>query len=292
MGRILMPGGGDGSGISSSDLTAIAGDVIKGKTYMGSDTDDGIGTGTLELTGNAQASDVVAGKTFYVLNPKSRMTGTKQTMGGQTITPSLSQQKVATNGKAMTGNIVVGAIPNQRGQAQTGTFWYGDTYCAINSLPEGYYVKNGASWAPEARCDAAQMRSVLGATAGKIVRGQTVAGVAGTGRAFKQYIGRNIRASSTKRQFINMNGGTRDTYYLDLNLGFYPMSISGVNGNRSDEVRIIGYDTYHIFVRFDDYSVGWYNADNDSGIMWNTTHIYIPAYTSNSAWDIIVNGYA
>ena len=291
MGRILMPGGGDGSGISSSDLTAIAGDVIKGKTYMGSDTDDGIGTGTLELTGNAQASDVVAGKTFYVLNPKSKVTGTKQTMGGQTITPSLSQQKVATNGKAMTGNIVVAAIPNQKGQAQTGTFYYGSSYCAIR-IPEGYYAKNGASWAPEARCDATQMRSALGATAGKIIRGQTVAGITGTGRAFKQYIGRNIRASSTTRQFIDVTGNSSNRYYLDINLGFYPMSISGVTEERSDDIKIIGYDTYHIFIRHDDYSIGWFNADNDSGIMWNTTHIYIPAGNRNSIWDVVIDGYA
>lgn len=295
MGRILMPRGGAGEGIQSSDLTAMSGDVIKGKTYMGADTDDGIGTGTLELTGNAQAADIVTGKTVYTTDPKVKVAGTKPTMGGQTVTPSLNQQSVATNGKAMTGNIIVAAIPNQRGQAQTGTFWYGGTYCTINNLPEGYYVKNGASWAPEARCDAAQMRSVLGVSAEKIVRGQTIADIAGTGQSYREYLGRGIRSSTARRQFINSDGSTRNLYYLDLNLGFYPTSVSGVTSDRSGtkDWNILGNDSWHLILWYNDRSIGYYNFDNASGIMWNSTHIYLPAGNlANESWDVMVTGYA
>lgn len=41
---MLMQGGG---GIKSDDVTAKASDVRAGKTYLGADTSDGIGTGTL-----------------------------------------------------------------------------------------------------------------------------------------------------------------------------------------------------------------------------------------------------
>ena len=43
MGKIWMTGGG-GSGTGSDECTATADDVLKGKTYVGSDTDDEAGT--------------------------------------------------------------------------------------------------------------------------------------------------------------------------------------------------------------------------------------------------------
>ena len=53
--------------------TATAGDVLVGKTLG---REDGIVPGTLSLTGNAVASDVRTGKTFYNTNAKSKLTGT------------------------------------------------------------------------------------------------------------------------------------------------------------------------------------------------------------------------
>lgn len=75
----LMGAGGGGNG--SDDTNATRGDVLKGKTYIGSDTDDEVGTGTLELTGNARTGDVLAGKTFYNNNAKSKQTGTMPNQG-------------------------------------------------------------------------------------------------------------------------------------------------------------------------------------------------------------------
>lgn len=75
----LMGAGGGGNG--SDDTNATRGDVLKGKTYIGSDTDDEVGTGTLELTGNAGEGDVLANKTFYSNNAKSRKTGTMTDRG-------------------------------------------------------------------------------------------------------------------------------------------------------------------------------------------------------------------
>ena len=74
MARGFMSGGGAGSG--SDDCTAAAGDIIKGKTAIVSGSDDEPVNGTLELTGNAAATQVLSGKTFYTTNPKSKLTGT------------------------------------------------------------------------------------------------------------------------------------------------------------------------------------------------------------------------
>lgn len=84
-----------------------------------------------------------------------------------------------------------------RGQYQYGGFGSGDGYYAINTLPEGIYRKNGATWAPEARITAANLRAGLGITADKIVKGATVAGVAGNRAiAFTNKISANAWALS------------------------------------------------------------------------------------------------
>lgn len=61
------------------ETTATASDILKGKT-----ANDGEGeqiTGTLELTGNADAGEVLSGKTFYTTNPKSKQTGAMRNNG-------------------------------------------------------------------------------------------------------------------------------------------------------------------------------------------------------------------
>lgn len=69
-----------GSGIDPDVLTAAASDVIKGKTAGVNGSDEPV-AGTLELTGNSGASDVLTGKTFYTTNPKTKQTGTMANRG-------------------------------------------------------------------------------------------------------------------------------------------------------------------------------------------------------------------
>jgi len=64
---------------ASAEGDAVAGDVIKDKTFS-NDEDTGI-TGTLELTGNAAVGDVLATKTFYNTDPKTKRTGTMTNNG-------------------------------------------------------------------------------------------------------------------------------------------------------------------------------------------------------------------
>lgn len=99
-----------GGGADLDAVTAGAGDVLAGKVIVGSDGEPL--TGTLALSGNATASQVLAGSTFYNTDPKSKLTGTIASLGGQTINPSASQQTVSSSGKYMTGNVVVNAVSN------------------------------------------------------------------------------------------------------------------------------------------------------------------------------------
>lgn len=77
---IILSGGNGGDG--SDDCNVTANYVVKGKTYIGADTDDEVSSGTLELTGDATSTDVLSGRTFYSTNPHSKVTGTIPTLDG------------------------------------------------------------------------------------------------------------------------------------------------------------------------------------------------------------------
>ena len=64
MEAILIKGGG--GGVTSDDVTAKANDVLKGTSTLTSDSNDEVTEGTLELTGDAQAGDVLAGSTSII----------------------------------------------------------------------------------------------------------------------------------------------------------------------------------------------------------------------------------
>lgn len=87
--------------------------------------------------------------------------------------------------------VATGTMPD-RGQYQYGTFGSGTGYVAINALPEGYYHSDGQSWAPEARISNSDMASGIGLTAAKLLKGQTVLGITGTGFTQPFYVGYNL----------------------------------------------------------------------------------------------------
>lgn len=70
---IVLKGGG---GAGSDDCTATKAELLKGYTAVTNDSGDEPVAGTLELTGNATAGQVLAGCTFYNTNAKSKLTGT------------------------------------------------------------------------------------------------------------------------------------------------------------------------------------------------------------------------
>lgn len=73
------------NGTLSLSANAAAGDVILGQTFYNTNPKNKI-TGTLTLTGDAAVANVLTGKTFYTTNPKTKLTGTMPNRGAVTNT--------------------------------------------------------------------------------------------------------------------------------------------------------------------------------------------------------------
>ena len=147
MGKIFMrPIGG---GYGSDDVTASKADVLKGKKTITTDSGDEIVEGTLELTGNVGAAQMLTGYTGYSNNPKSKISGSMAnrgavsqqlsingtytipagchngsgkvtqsipTQGAKTVTPGTSNITAVSSGRYVTGNIVVKGDSNLKAE--------------------------------------------------------------------------------------------------------------------------------------------------------------------------------
>lgn len=184
--------GGAGGGASSDECTATAADVLKGKTYVGSDTDDEVGVGTLDvsdinLDGDATAGDVIKGKTFYSDNAASKRTGTLELTGNADT--SFVAQGATFYTKDPKQKQVGTAPAHAYGQMKaTGVGLTGGTstpYDLNVNIPSGIYLDNylstGVTSRP-ARVRIAQQTMVdaLGITSDKIITGESILGVDGT----------------------------------------------------------------------------------------------------------------
>lgn len=116
MANIIRTGGG----VSELTGNATASDVISGKTFYSNDPDNKQ-TRTLTLSGNAQASDVLSGKTFYNDDPKAKQTGTLS-LSGNATPADVAAGKTFYNTDAKT--------------KQTGTY--------NPNIPTGYILKTGS----------------------------------------------------------------------------------------------------------------------------------------------------
>ena len=166
----FYPTGGSGAGTGSDECTATKGDVLKGKTAVTSDSDDEAAAGTLELTGNAGAANVLAGKTFYSTDAKSKQSGTMPNVAA--IDPAKSTSMSGgnlyvrmTNGahvqNASSGYPEV-SVPTQTKTATPGA-------SAVTVSPDANKVLEKVT-----------VNAVSGLSAGNIKNGATVGGVKGT----------------------------------------------------------------------------------------------------------------
>lgn len=164
MGKIWMPGSGGGVDLDLVTVTDSS-DVIAGKVIV--DKDGNPLTGTLALSGNTTDGQVLSGQTYYNSDPKNKRMGTMQncgavnqalgingtyaipegyhngsgkvtqnipTMAGQTITPGATQQTISSNGKYMTGNIIINGVRTYASVSQTVTSSTGKrTFNGLNS---------------------------------------------------------------------------------------------------------------------------------------------------------------
>lgn len=280
--------------------------------------------GTYKGLGNAGTGDVLAGKTFSTAS-LSNSTGTMPnrgavsqalgingtytipqgyhngygkvyqnigTMSGQTITPSKSQQTISCSGKYMNGNIVVNAIPNIKTAITDCVSMIWSAGSAYVRLARGYYDNNATSGYPETRIPADVIRNALGITADKIVKGYNIAEVNGTAWEMKQFIGRVTPVAATKT-FTDIEGTPRTCYYLDLDLGFYPMAVQAVrnDGGGLNYYFFTG-DQYNLcVVDMNARKPHWFSY-SEPNICWQSTHIYLPVLTyGTAAWDVNIVGH-
>lgn len=207
MGRILISPGG-GGGTSSDELTAKREHVLAGYTAVTKDSDDEAVAGTMPDNSTCTSNGTVPGINSSYPNVPTREADNLQYCedvdgvnrinmcpprgyypggGGSYIdrpaadfgnasASDVSANKTFTSSDGLNKN---GSLA-ERGQYQNGGVAFCDTYFAINGLPEGIYRSNGASWAPEARCTAEQLRNALGIRGDIIKSGNSIAGIAGT----------------------------------------------------------------------------------------------------------------
>lgn len=239
MGKVLASGGGGGTG--SDECTASKAQVLAGYTAVTSDSGDEAAEGTMPNNGDqsatlkcGQSKKIPAG---YTQGGTVKAADLASQTGATAVANQISSGKTAwVNGKQLTGTLT------ERGQYQSGGAAWCNTYFAINSLPEGIYRSNGASWAPEARCTADQLRNALGITAGKIKKGETIAGVSGNVEAYRYYQA-DVYAGS-KDAFTNINGTPQRCYVVEVsNFSFTPISV--VVSAYINHAYMTAYDGYH-----------------------------------------------
>lgn len=108
----------------------------------------------------------------------------------KTVTPSTAQQTAYPDSGGVLEKVVVGAIPNQRGQSQKSAKCYtykhtdGVTYL-VNWLLAGWYsawqpTSGGTATYAEVWTKQADVATALGLTANKIKKGTTICGITGT----------------------------------------------------------------------------------------------------------------
>lgn len=156
MGKVLINGGGGGAGGVSDDMAVsngVTADLVpEGMTYVGADTDDEIGTGTMDLsdTANAQAAHVLAGEKFFTNNSQLP---NNPAVGTMTNVPGIENAK---NTRVANNNLIL-------------------------AMTNGAHITNntGQNY-PEVQTPYSTVASTLGVTAAKIATGSSIAGVSGT----------------------------------------------------------------------------------------------------------------
>lgn len=223
MGKVLINGGGGGAGGLSDDMAVsngITADLVpEGMTYIGADTDDEIGTGTMDLSdsADAQAAHVLEGEKFFTDNSQLP---NNPAVGTMTNVPGIEDAK---NTRVANNNLILG-------------------------MTNGAHITNntGQNY-PEVQTPYASVASTLGVTAAKIATGSSIAGVNGTytglgnatqaqvlsGRTFststlsnKTGTMPNVGASENRKNYV-MNS-SNGNLYLRMTNGAHVTNASGV----------------------------------------------------------------
>lgn len=209
MADIFVAAGG-GGGVSSDELTARAEHVLAGEGYVGVDTDDEAGVGTMSDNGSMQKT-LRAGESVTV--PRGFHDGS-----GTVTAVSLAEQTV---GDAAPGDIVAGCKSWVRGARITGTMveregeqpttgvTVSDGLVHVGMLP-GAYRKSGRYGTPEVKAPVDTVARAAGLDGTKMLQGYAPLGVPGQIPVFNTMgpSGTDPRGSLTTEYGIDFNAHT------------------------------------------------------------------------------------
>lgn len=284
MGKVLASGGG-GGGTGSDECTANKAQVLAGYTAVTSDSGDEAAEGTMPNNGAINASLNCGDSKTIPAGYTSGGTVTSNSLASQTqgtaAANQISSEKTAwVNGKKVTGTLT------ERGQYQSGggAAWC-NTYFAINSLPEGIYRKNGASWAPEARCTADQLRNVLGITANKIKTGQTIAGVSGNVNEYGM-VENSYKTGDTSEIVYKDTGTSLRRYMITIeNFGLNPAMVFAHYGNY-----VSAYDGYNYYSTNANGTADYIKPNSGAAVL-TANKVCIPVMAKGGPYLVRIVGY-
>ena len=209
MADIFVAAGG-GGGVSSDELTARAEHVLAGEGYVGVDTDDEAGVGTMSDNGSMQKT-LRAGESVTV--PRGFHDG-----NGTVTAVSLAEQ---TPGNAAPGDIVAGTSAWVRGAKMDGTLVEREgeqptTGVTVSDglmhagMPPGAYRKSGRYGTPEVKAPVDMVARAAGLDGAKMLQGHSPLGVPGQIPVFNTMgpSGTDPRGSLTTEYGIDLNART------------------------------------------------------------------------------------
>ncbi len=271
--------------VSGSDQTVAAGQYLSGAQTFKGVTTSNIDAGNIKKGINVKVGD-------------SANAGRIKNITGTYTTPSSGQNPVVAgamlqgySGFVNGGGEVKGTIVN-RGQYQYGNMAEGNDYYAFNALPEGAYFKNGADWAPEARCTKSAVRSYLGVSADKIVSGQSIAGINGTAPVPRNvYL--TVRSSSGTKTFTDTGGTTINSYYLEIDGSNYVNCTPACVTAQDIGIRDYGFfDGYTwLKINMEGNSNYWFNVNDSYVSQINSNKILVPVQMPNRDYRVRIVGY-
>jgi len=121
--------------------TATAAEVLEGYTLG---TEGGVVNGALALSGDALPANVLAGKTFYNTNAKSKLTGTIPAKGSQTYTPGTTNQIIAGGQYLINAQTIAGSANLLAANIKEGVNIFG----VVGTLAIGKKVATGITQPP------------------------------------------------------------------------------------------------------------------------------------------------
>ena len=296
----------------------IASNIKKNVVILG--TTGSLVTGTDTSDANAVAGNILSGKSGYVKGVK--INGSIGSQAAKTVTPSASAQTAVSAGVYCSGNITVGAIPNQKGAttitpstsqqtaANAGTYMTGAL--TLGAIPN--QTTGGTKYATTSAQTILAANNYLtsdlkiGAlsqsnlSSDNILRGKTITINNGSANVWSVTGSNSIliwksltmTASTTRRTFYRNDSDTEDFYVATANPGMTPV----IAFIRPSEVNYTcgirnGASAWNL-VYFPNNSGQWdvyVNNNKNSAWRFTSSAIDIPSHNSSGTFVLEVFGY-